>query len=104
MSINTNYSLPANQTAGTSGTSNSPNASGDNTKSGLDSTFMSLLLAELQCQDPTAPMDTTAMVGQMVSLNQLNELISIQSILQNSLGSATTASNTNNNQSTNGVN
>jgi flagellar basal-body rod modification protein FlgD len=53
---------------------------------------MSLLLAELQSQDPTAPMDTTAMVGQMVSLNQLDELISIQGILQNSLGSSTTAS------------
>jgi flagellar basal-body rod modification protein FlgD len=52
---------------------------------------MSLLLAELQSQDPTAPMDTTAMVGQMVSLNQLDELISIQGILQNSLGSGSTA-------------
>lgn len=52
---------------------------------------MSLLLAELQSQDPTAPMDTTAMVGQMVSLNQLDELMSIQSILQNSLGSGGTA-------------
>jgi flagellar basal-body rod modification protein FlgD len=52
---------------------------------------MSLLLAELQSQDPTAPMDTTQMVGQMVSLNQLDELISIQGILQNSLGSGTAA-------------
>jgi len=52
---------------------------------------MSLLLTELKSQDPTAPMDTTAMVGQMVSLNQLDQLMSIQSILQNSLGSGATA-------------
>jgi flagellar basal-body rod modification protein FlgD len=52
---------------------------------------MTLLLTELQSQDPTAPMDTTAMVGQMVSLNQLDQLMSIQSILQNSLGSGATA-------------
>jgi flagellar basal-body rod modification protein FlgD len=64
---------------------------------------MSLLLAELQTQDPTAPMDTTAMVGQMVSLNQLDELMSIQSILQNSLGSGATGTTapTGANQTTN---
>jgi flagellar basal-body rod modification protein FlgD len=31
----------------------------------------------LQNQDPTAPVDSTAMVGQMISLNQLDQLISI---------------------------
>lgn len=60
--------------------------------SGLDTTFMTLLMAELKSQDPTAPMDTTAMVGQMVSLNSLNELIGIHQLLQNGL-SGTTANN-----------
>jgi flagellar basal-body rod modification protein FlgD len=71
---------------------NSSSSSATSSSNGLDPTFMSLLLAELQSQDPTAPMDTTAMVGQMVSLNQLDELISIQGILQNSLGSGSAAS------------
>jgi flagellar basal-body rod modification protein FlgD len=35
------------------------------------------LAQELQNQDPTAPVDSTAMVGQMISLNQLDQLISI---------------------------
>jgi flagellar basal-body rod modification protein FlgD len=43
----------------------------------LGSTFLSLLATELQNQDPTAPVDSTAMVGQMISLNQLDQLISI---------------------------
>lgn len=53
----------------------------DSSAQGLDSSFMTLLLAELKSQDPTQPMDATAMVGQMVNLNQLNELIQIRQIL-----------------------
>ena len=45
--------------------------------SSLSSTFLNLLATELQNQDPTAPVDSTAMVGQMISLNQLDQLISI---------------------------
>ncbi len=61
--------------------------------SGLDgttagTTFLNLLVKELQNQDPTAPMDSTAMVGQMISLNQLDQLISINQVL----GSATSSS------------
>jgi flagellar basal-body rod modification protein FlgD len=44
-------------------------------------TFLNLLVKELQNQDPTAPMDSTAMVGQMISLNQLDQLISINQTL-----------------------
>lgn len=43
----------------------------------IGTTFLNLLVKELQNQDPTAPMDSTAMVGQMISLNQLDQLISI---------------------------
>ena len=45
--------------------------------SNVGNTFLSLLVKELQNQDPTAPMDSTAMVGQMISLNQLEQLTSI---------------------------
>ena len=43
----------------------------------IGTTFLNLLAQELQNQDPTAPVDSTAMVGQMISLNQLDQLISI---------------------------
>lgn len=60
----------------TSGTSNAP-ADG-----GIGSTFLGLLAKELQNQDPTAPMDSTAMVGQMISLNSLDQLINISQLMQ----------------------
>jgi len=56
-------------------TSSSSSSTSD--ASGLGTTFLSLLASELENQDPTAPVDPTAMVGQMISLNQLEQLISI---------------------------
>lgn len=44
-------------------------------------TFISLLVAELKAQDPTQPMSPTEMVSQMFSMNQLQQLISINQIL-----------------------
>lgn len=73
-------SKPASSGAATSGT-----AAADGS---LGSTFLSLLSQELQNQDPTAPVDSTAMVGQMISLNQLDQLINIAQSVQ-SLGSGT---------------
>ena len=49
--------------------------------------FLQLLTTELQNQDPTQPVDPTAMVGQMISLNELDQLISINQILSG-LGTA----------------
>jgi flagellar basal-body rod modification protein FlgD len=61
--------------------------------SSLESTFLNLLVTELQNQDPTQPVDPTAMVGQMVSLNQLDQLISINQTLSGmSTGSSTAGS------------
>jgi len=56
----------------------------------LGTTFLSLLAQELQNQDPTAPVDPTAMVGQMISLNQLEQLISINQGITGSSTSGTT--------------
>ncbi|HEY0795059.1 MAG TPA: flagellar hook capping FlgD N-terminal domain-containing protein [Acidisarcina sp.] len=53
------------------------NSSSATDSTGIGSTFLNLLIKELQNQDPSAPMDSTAMVGQMISLNQLDQLISI---------------------------
>jgi flagellar basal-body rod modification protein FlgD len=55
------------------------------------STFISLLVTELQAQDPTQPMDPTQMVSQMFSMNQLEQLISINQTLTNAFGPLTGA-------------
>jgi flagellar basal-body rod modification protein FlgD len=74
---------PRATTAPTTATTSSSSADG-----GLGTTFLNLLSTELQNQDPTAPVDSTAMVGQMISLNQLDQLISINQTLTASGGTA----------------
>lgn len=55
------------------------------------STFISLLVTELKAQDPTQPMDPNQMVSQMFSMNQLEQLISINQVLTNAFGPLTGA-------------
>ena len=64
-----------------SASSSSSSSSTGNSASSLQSTFLNLLVTELQNQDPTSPVDPTQMVSQMVSLNQLDQLISINQTL-----------------------
>ncbi len=51
----------------------------------IGSTFLTLLTTQLKTQDPLAPMDSTQMVGQMISLNQLDQLIGLRSDFQKAL-------------------
>lgn len=73
----------AQATTGSTGTSstNTSGVVGLSSSDGIDTTFLNLLATELKTQDPTAPMDPTAMVGQMVSLNELDQLIGIRELL-----------------------
>jgi flagellar basal-body rod modification protein FlgD len=81
--------LPNAASSAASSVSGQTTATTDQSAMGsLDTTFLNLLIAELKSQDPTAPMDATQMVGQMVSLNQLDQLIGIHQILQGNSGSA----------------
>lgn len=64
----------------------SSNSAGD-----AQSTFISLLVTELQAQDPTQPMSPDQMVGQMFSMNQLEQLISINQTLTSAFGPFTGA-------------
>jgi flagellar basal-body rod modification protein FlgD len=66
-------------------------SSSDSSLQSIESTFLSLLVQELQNQDPTAPMDSTAMVGQMISLNQLDQLASINQTVTDAFGQGTPA-------------
>lgn len=80
--------------ADTSGTATTGSSTSTSSTDSIGSTFLSLLVQELQNQDPTAPMDSTQMVGQMISLNQLNQLTSINQTLSNAYSSTSTGSTT----------
>lgn len=53
------------------------------------SSFMTLLVAQLKSQDPSNPMDPTAMVTQLVQFNSLEQLIQIN---QNTTAAGSTQS------------
>jgi flagellar basal-body rod modification protein FlgD len=73
---------------GATGASGSSNSTGD-----AQSTFISLLVTELQAQDPTQPMSPDQMVSQMFSMNQLEQLISINQTLSSAFAPLTGATN-----------
>jgi flagellar basal-body rod modification protein FlgD len=79
----TSPTTPGIATAGvaTAKTASATSAAAANSASSIQTTFLSLLAQELQNQDPTTPVDSTAMVGQMISLNQLNQLVDINQTL-----------------------
>src|SRR5450432_234419 len=55
-------------------------------QSGLDgNSFLTLLTAQLKSQDPTAPQDPTAFVGQLVQFNSFEQLLQIRQLLQTSV-------------------
>lgn len=69
---------------GLTNSNSSPTGTDAALTSSAGTTFLNLLVHELQNQDPTAPMDSTQMVGQMISLNQLDQLMSINQELSGS--------------------
>jgi flagellar basal-body rod modification protein FlgD len=54
--------------------------------------FLTLLTAQLKSQDPTAPTDPTEFVGQLVQFNSLEQLIQINSNLQQALPPSSSSS------------
>lgn len=88
---------PRDTTTTSTSAASSASSASQTSLSSLGSTFLKLLTQELQNQDPTAPMDSTQMVGQMISLNQLDQLASINQLLttQFSGGQLTSTGTTN---------
>ena len=72
--------------AATTGSTGSTTPTAAQNATNAEALFLKMLTTELQSQDPTSPMDPTQMVGQMFSMNQLNELIAINQTLQNAFG------------------
>lgn len=62
-----------------------PASSSSNNQLGPNS-FITLLTAQLQAQDPLNPMDPSQMVDQLTQINSLQQLVQIQTDLQQVLG------------------
>ena len=84
--------------SGTSGTSDSANAAPSNQLTG--DSFIQLLTAQLQSQNPLNPVDPTTFVTQLVQFNQLEQLIDINATLSRaaSAGSGSPTTSTANSQ------
>jgi flagellar basal-body rod modification protein FlgD len=80
-------SSPTSGSNGTSGTSGSTGSdSGSATISAND--FLTLLVTEMQNQDPTADTDPNEYINQLVQVNSLEQLIDINQTLGGALGSS----------------
>jgi len=71
-----------------------PASTGLPTGQSLNNMFLQLLVAQLQNQDPTSPVDPSQFVGQLAQFSELSEVTSIYTLLQGFVpaGSATTGS------------
>jgi flagellar basal-body rod modification protein FlgD len=91
MAGSSNGTGEANRTNATSGTSSSDDtSSGSATISAND--FLTLLVTEMQNQDPTADTDPNEYINQLVQVNSLEQLININQTLSGALGSTTPSS------------
>ena len=81
-------------TGGTSGTSDSSGSTPSNELTG--DSFIQLLTAQLQAQDPLNPVDPTTFVTQLVQFNQLEQLIQINSTLTGDVATPSTGAATSN--------
>jgi flagellar basal-body rod modification protein FlgD len=88
MMNNTIHAYDASANGNGNSTSNTSSAS----MNGLNpNDFMTLLVAEIQNQDPTQPMDPTTFMSQLVNLNQLEQVTAINQVVQQFNTTATTS-------------
>ncbi len=78
-------------TTGTSGTSCSDDSSSDSATISAND-FLTLLVTEMQNQDPTADTDPNEYINKLVQVNSLEQLIDINQTLSTDLGSTSTSS------------
>jgi flagellar basal-body rod modification protein FlgD len=76
----------------TSGTGGSSASSGSNSATLSANDFLTLLVTEMQNQDPTANSDPNEYINQLVQVNSLEQLIDINQNLTTALGSPSTSS------------
>jgi flagellar basal-body rod modification protein FlgD len=69
-------------TGGTTGTGTTGTTTGLPSGQSLNNMFLQLLVAQLQNQDPTSPVDPSQFVGQLAQFSELSEVTSIYTLLQ----------------------
>jgi flagellar basal-body rod modification protein FlgD len=92
----------SNATGTTGATSTAATADSSDPSTITASDFLTLLVSELQNQDPTQPTDPNAYISQLVGVNSLQQLMSINQGIT-SLDSAATSSSGTNSGSSPGV-
>jgi flagellar basal-body rod modification protein FlgD len=89
----------AQDTSGTGSTTSSSSSTSSLNSLTSESTFLQLLIAQIQNQDPLNPTDSIQFVGQLVQYSELEQLMGINQGVQTLTGSTSTNSTT----STNGT-
>lgn len=79
-------------TAMDSSTDNSSSSSTNDAATISSNDFLTLLVTEMQNQDPTATTDPNEYINQLVNVNSLEQLISINQTLSSALGSSSSTS------------
>lgn len=64
------------------GSTSPPTTNGLPSGQSLNNMFLQLLVAQLQNQDPTSPVDPSQFVGQLAQFSELSEVTSIYTLLQ----------------------
>jgi flagellar basal-body rod modification protein FlgD len=75
-----------------SSTDNSSDSSTNDAATISSNDFLTLLVTEMQNQDPTATTDPNEYINQLVNVNSLEQLISINQTLSSALGSSSSTS------------
>jgi flagellar basal-body rod modification protein FlgD len=82
----------ASAPAGTGSTTGSTPSNGLPSSQSLNNMFLQLLVAQLQNQDPTSPMDPTQFVSQLAQFSELSEVTEIEQMMQQSVSGSSTSS------------
>jgi flagellar basal-body rod modification protein FlgD len=79
----------ADATSNTSGAGSNSNTASSDSATISSNDFLTLLVTEMQNQDPTADTDPNEYINQLVNVNSLEQLVSINQTLTTGLGSPT---------------
>ena len=96
MQVSNLMAAASNPTAPTTPTSSTTSSGSTDPTSSLtnETTFLQLLMAQVQNQDPMNPTDSTQFVGQLVSFSQLEQLLSINQGVTTLVSDASTSTPT----------
>lgn len=82
-----------NGTSGTNGSSSSSSSANSLNSLTSEQTFLQLLVAQIQNQDPLNPTDSIQFVGQLVQYSELSQLMGINQGVQTLTANSSTSTN-----------